>query len=113
MVAYIHLYIGICGHILQITKYVITPVYKAETSLYMKEAEDLSLNLGVLQANNQLINDYSQLVKTRLVTDEVVCAFINIKKDDFDERVGVEIIKDSRLFRISLKAVTRLWPGCG
>ena len=89
-----------------ITKYVITPVYKAETSLYMgKEAEDLSLNLGVLQANNQLINDYSQLVKTRLVTDEVINALsLNIKKDDFDERVGVEIIKDSRLFRISFES---------
>ena len=47
-----------------------------------------------LQANNQLINDYSQLVKTRLVTDEVINELaLNIKKDDFDERVGVEIIK--------------------
>lgn len=89
-----------------ITKYVITPVYKAETSLYMgKESEDLSLNLGILQANNQLINDYSQLVKTRLVSDEVINELaLNIKKSDFDERIGVGIIKDSRLFKISFES---------
>ena len=89
-----------------ITKYVITPVYKAETSLYMgKESEDLSLNLGVLQANNQLINDYSQLVKTRLVSDAVINELaLNMKKSDFDERIGVNIIKDSRLFKITFES---------
>ena len=89
-----------------ITKYVITPVYNAETSLYMgKESEDLSLNLGVLQANNQLINDYSQLVKTRLVSDAVINELaLNMKKSDFDERIGVNIIKDSRLFKITFES---------
>jgi len=87
--------------------YFLTPVYQAQTSLFLgKESEKLAgIDIGDLQLSNQLINDYREIIKSRLVSAEVLESLnIDMAIEEFQRRVNVTTIKDSRLFKISFES---------
>lgn len=89
-----------------VTKQLITPIYEASTTVFIgKESTALaSLNLADLQVGNQLVTDYRELIKTNLVTQEVIeeLALITTVKD-LQEALEVGTIKDSRFMHITFK----------
>lgn len=90
-----------------VTFYYLTPVYKAETSLFLGKEKDTigSITYAQLEINNQLIVDYQQIIKSNLVTEAVISDLnLDMSVSEFKSRVGVEIIEDSRLFIISFES---------
>jgi len=84
----------------------ITPVYKAETVLFIgQEPNDiagLGISIAQLQLSSQLIVDYAQIAKTRLVLSEVINN-LNLSEDYDGLRTNskVETISESRLVKVS------------
>ena len=89
-----------------VSKFYLTPVYRAETSLFLgKEGSDITLDWGIMETNNQLINDYGEIVKSRMVSREVLQTLgVDMDLADFQSRIGVNIIMDSRLFSLSFES---------
>jgi succinoglycan biosynthesis transport protein ExoP len=90
-----------------VSMFYITPVYQAKTSLFLgKEKDSLgSLDLGMLQVNNQLVVDYQELIRSRLITEDVINMFqLDMTLDDFEKRVDVLTVKDSRVFTIQFRS---------
>lgn len=100
-----------------ITFFLITPLYEAQTVLYIgKEDEGLGsidVSLGKLQADSRLIIDYKQLALTRLVIDAVAAntglTVPRTTDDDdqmqmsykgFRESIIIRTVEDSRLFTV-------------
>lgn len=90
-----------------VSMFYITPVYEAKTSLFLgKEKDSLgSLDLGMLQVNNQLVVDYQELIRSRLITGDVINKFqLDMTLADFEKRVDVLTVKDSRVFTIQFRS---------
>lgn len=89
------------------TKYYIQPVYSAEATLFLGKEKDKigSLSLTDLQASNQLIIDYREIIKSKLVT-KAVMEQLELKMDynQFISNTEVTTIKDSRIFKIKFES---------
>lgn len=87
--------------------YILTPIYEAESSLFLGKEKDsiAAISLMDMQTNTQLISDYRELIKSRLVSEQVI-ADLNLDMDyeTFVKRVGITVLSDSRLFKISFKS---------
>lgn len=87
-----------------ISFYYLQPVYKAETSLFVgKEDNNIAgIDLTQLRMNNELVIDYREIIKSRLVSEEVMDELgLKMKLSSFQNNVEVTTIRDSRLFKIS------------
>lgn len=87
-----------------ITTSVITPMYKAQSKLFIgKETDSIAgINFSDLQIDDQLVVDYRELIKTRLVTTEVIEALnLDISVDLFISGLTIDTIKDSRFIYIN------------
>lgn len=87
-----------------ITNTTIAPTYKAYTTLFIgKENNSITeLSLSDLQVGNQLVTDYQELIKTNLVTEEVIKELALLATPgDLKLYLGVETIKDSRFMHVS------------
>lgn len=83
----------------------IPPVYQANTTLFIgKEQSSLGISLSELQVFNQLIDDYKQIIGTRLVIEQTIS---NMKLDmsmvAFRKSLSVTSIENSRLFTVSFR----------
>lgn len=90
-----------------VTFKMIDPVYRAETSLFVgKESDKIaSLDLGEFNLNKSLVTDYRQIILSRLVSKEVISEIgLDMTVDDFQKKVDVTTIQDSRLFKISFES---------
>jgi capsular polysaccharide biosynthesis protein len=82
----------------------ITPIYQAKSTLFIgKEPGTISaLSIGDVSLGNQLVGDYSQLVKTRLVTEQVTQGLsLNTSTADIVENLSVTVIPDTRFIYIA------------
>lgn len=91
-----------------VTKYLLTPIYEAETVLFIGNENtglgNVDISLGTLNANSQLIVDYQQIALTRLVIDEVIKnTNLDISYEDFQENMVIQTVSDSRLFTVGYK----------
>lgn len=90
-----------------VTFYYIIPVYEAETTLFLGKEKDSigGITFSDLQIGNQLIVDYREIIKSNLVSEEVI-EKLSLEMDikTFKERVEVTTIKDSRIFKISFQS---------
>jgi len=88
-----------------ISIYLIEPVYSSNTTIYIgKEltpSEDLTYN--DLLVGSQLVEDYRELVKSRLVLSEVLreLNLTDISAEEFSEKLNVDLINNTRIMRIS------------
>lgn len=85
----------------------ITPIYAAKTTLFIgKETNSIGgeISIGELQLNDKLVIDYRELIKTRLVTEEVIKDLkLDITVDAFVKHLEVATIKDSRFINITFE----------
>lgn len=86
----------------------ISPVYEANTVLYIGQEGgslgSIDVSLGQLNANSQLLVDYTQIASTRLVINEVIKNLgLNISYDEFKDSVVIESVLDSRLFTVGFR----------
>ncbi len=86
-----------------VTDNYITPTYEAKSKLFIGKEADLlgEISLGELQLDNKLVVDYRELLKTRLVTEEVIQELgLNITTSQLVDNLSVETISDSRFINI-------------
>jgi capsular polysaccharide biosynthesis protein len=86
-----------------VTIEMIDPVYEAKSTLFIGNESDsiAGISFSDLQVDDQLVVDYQELIKTRLVTEEVILALnLPTTVDKFVEQLSVSGIKDSRFMHI-------------
>lgn len=87
-----------------VTDTYITPVYKAESTLFIGKESDILSNISLsdVSLDNKLVLDYRELIKTRLVTEEVIeeLSLITTTKG-LIENLSIDVIADSRFMHIS------------
>ncbi len=88
-----------------VSVYFVTPLYQADTTLFIGSEENtLGISLSDLNRNNQLIEDYRNLAETRLIIESVTEAVRhNVTVKEFRKRMGITVIEDSRLFVVSYR----------
>lgn len=83
----------------------VTPIYEAKATLFIgKENTDslTGLNLNDLRVENQLIVDYRELIKTRLVTEEVIDELALLASPgDLVTNLSISSIDESRFMYIT------------
>lgn len=91
-----------------ISFYVLDPEYEAFTTLMVGRPKDYQSNEAQLDYNEILINQklvttYGELVKMRVVADEVIDNLdLDISFKDFGEKVSVNLVKDTEIIKIEV-----------
>ncbi len=85
--------------------FLMNPVYQSDTSLYIGRSMDNQSSIGYndLMLNTQLVNDYRELVKSRMVTS-IVLEKLSLKDmtlEQLSEKLNVESKQNTRLIVIS------------
>lgn len=88
-----------------VTMNLITPMYESKATLFIgKEGSTiggLDLSLGDIQFDRNLVSDYRELIKTRLVTTEVINSLdLNVSPQELINNLDISIISDSRFMHI-------------
>ncbi len=86
-----------------VTSEMIDPVYEAKSTLFIGNESDsiAGISFSDLQVDDQLVVDYQELIKTRLVTETVIHDLnLPTTVDNFVEHLSVSGIKDSRFIHI-------------
>lgn len=93
------------GSAYYVTKTYITPLYKANASIFIgKESGDLGFSLSEsFYVGSELVTDYTELVKTNLVLDQVIKELkLESSTDTLRGKIGVEVINESRFIYITV-----------
>lgn len=88
------------------TKLFITPMYTSETKVYVLSKSDgaAGVTTSDLQAGTYLTKDYSELVTSRTVMEQVIALLnLDIKPEELMEMVSVESATDSRILTIKVE----------
>lgn len=89
-----------------VTTEYITPIYEAKSTLFIGKENDVlsSVSIGDLQLDNKLVVDYRELIKTRLVTEEVI-QDLSLLTDynGLRDNLGIQIITESRFMHVTFK----------
>jgi capsular polysaccharide biosynthesis protein len=86
-----------------VTDNYIVPVYEAKATLFVgKDTEALSdINLGDLQLDNKFVSDYRELIKTKLVTQQVITELgLDVTREEMVESLMIQVVSDSRFMEI-------------
>lgn len=86
--------------------FILKPIYQSDTSIYIgKNADTQSATImyNDVLLNDRLVNDYRELVKSRLIADEVIkeLGLKDITAEKFAQKLSVTSKKDTRLIVIS------------
>lgn len=85
----------------------LTPVYQSNTTLYIGKKVDTDKNTDLayndLLLGSQLVKDYRELVKSRLVANQVMkdLNLSDITVEGFSAKLSVELKNDTRVIQIS------------
>lgn len=88
------------------TKLFITPMYTAETKVYVLSKSDgaAGITTSDLQAGSYLTKDYSELVTSRTVMEQVIALLnLDMKPEELMDMVSVESATDSRILTIKVE----------
>ena len=89
------------------TKLFITPMYTAETKVYVLSKSDgaAGITTSDLQAGSYLTKDYTELVKSRTVMEQVIAVLnLDMKPEQLMGMVSVEAATDSRILTIKVES---------
>ena len=86
------------------TKFFVTPMYKSTTSIYVLNKQNQStLTSSDLSASTQLTYDYSRLIKSRAVAEEVIKRLhLDVSADTLIKRISTSTPNNSRIINISV-----------
>jgi Capsular polysaccharide biosynthesis protein len=85
---------------------ILKPVYQSDTSIYIgknSDTQSTAIMYNDVLLNDRLVNDYRELVKSRLIADEVIkeLGIKDITAEKFANKLSVTSKKDTRLIVIS------------
>lgn len=105
--AHIILLCGIIAALLAFagTSLLITPQYTSKTKVYVlsKSSGETTITSSDLQAGTYLTKDYTELVKSRTVLEQVIALLeLDMKPDELINMVSVETASDSRILTIKV-----------
>jgi capsular polysaccharide biosynthesis protein len=85
-----------------VSTYVIKPVYTSTTKVYIiNKADETKMTLQDLQTGSQLTKDYMILVKSRLVTEQVIKDLnLTMTSEELANSIEVKIPQDTRILEI-------------
>lgn len=89
-----------------VTETYVTPIYKAESTLFIGKESDMlaGISLSDLNVDNKLVVDYRELIKTRLVTSEVIEELaLQTSTPGLIANLGIEIIAESRFMHVTFQ----------
>lgn len=94
--------VGVTLHIVNNSK----PIYQATTTLYaMATSKDQKAGISYddIAVNQQIIKDYSELIKSERITSLVVneLGIDGINSEELSENVSIDIVKGSNVFKLS------------
>lgn len=93
------------------TKYVITPTYTSNATMMVgvsmpnDNTNDKSdgTNANLVEVNKSLISTYSEIVKSRGVSDQVINNLkLDMTYDDFSDKVSIEQVKDTQIISVTV-----------
>jgi len=88
------------------TIFIVKPLYQSDVSIYIwksSKPESVSIMYNDVLLNDRLVNDYRELVKSRLIADEVIRE-MNLKDINYEQlaaKLNVTSKKDTRLIFIT------------
>lgn len=88
--------------------FVLAPEYQAFTTLMIGKPKsyqnmDNRLEYNDLLLNQKLVSTYAELVKMRVVADEVIANLeLDISYKDFREKVNVNLVKDTEIIKLEV-----------
>lgn len=88
------------------TKLFITPMYTSETKVYVLSKSDgaAGVTTSDLQAGSYLTKDYSELVTSRTVMEQVIALLnLDMKPEELMDMISVESATDSRILTIKVE----------
>lgn len=87
-----------------ISYFVITPQYESTTKVYiLNKNESNTLTYSDVQLNTQLTKDYTQLITSRTVLDQVIATCqLEEGYGAFSKRISVETLTDTRIIAITV-----------
>ena len=92
-----------------LSKYVLVPKYKAEASIIINKTQRDSdgviqdLQINDLRLNQELVNTYSEIIKTRGIANMVIENLnLNMTPEDFREIVSVTPKNNTEIFNVSI-----------
>lgn len=87
-----------------ISKFVMAPVYQSTTKVYVLSKQDSSTVTSTdLQLGSQLTKDYMELVKSRMVTEEVISELgLDLTHEQLVNMISVETPQDTRILKITV-----------
>lgn len=89
--------------------FIITPKYETFTTLMIGKSGDYRLNNSGIDYNDVLLNEklvhtYSELVKSRAVSDRVIQSLnLEISYEEFQGKVQVDLVNDTEIIKIQVK----------
>ncbi len=89
-----------------VTDQYVTPIYQAESTLFIGKESDVlaQVSLSDFNLDNKLVVDYRELIKTRLVTEEVINDLaLQATTSSLITNLGIEIIDESRFMHVTFK----------
>ena len=91
-----------------ISFYVLKPEYQTFTTLMVGRPKDYQntnqqLDYNEIMVNQQLVTTYGELVKSRVVADDVIRDLkLDIPFDEFKDKVNVNLVKDTEIIKIEV-----------
>lgn len=88
--------------------FILTPEYETFTTLMVGKPRDYGSSDSQLDYNDVLLNQklvptYGQLVKSRLVTDEVIKNLeLDLTPKEFEEKVNVNLVNDTEIIKVEV-----------
>ena len=84
---------------------VLEPIYTSKTTLFVgrEQSKQEGIEYGDIQLNQQLVKDYRELAKRRLVTNEVIERLeLSMDSEELAKKIGVNMVQDTRIFEIAV-----------
>lgn len=94
--------------VFSVSNYVLIPKYQASTSMIIinsdiQKDQDVSKEINELKYNKELVNTYSEIIKTRGIANIVIDNLeLNISYEDFKEMVSVTQKNNTEIFEINV-----------
>ena len=89
-----------------ITYFFLTPKYEADTEILVNQSikDQAQFNTGVVQANVQLVNTYSDIIKSPTILKDVIDKLhLDITPDGLQGQLSVESKQNSQVFTVAVQ----------
>ena len=88
------------------TKKLVSPIYESTSMVYVLSKETTLASLADLQIGSQLTKDYSVIIKSRPVLEEVIeKQHLDMTTDELEDMITIDNPKDTRILSITVSDI--------